>query len=359
MNESTSLVNTDASFWTGELEYELPEGRIAQVPTARREMSRLMVVDPRSAGGAGELSHGVFADLPRFLPDGALLVANDSKVVPARLRGRKESTGGAVELLILAVQAGSIAPAMVRVAKPLHAGQALEFEGGVTARVLEPPVHGRGLFDFAPLDVGEVLRRCGQLPLPPYIERGDGPTPADLERYQTVYAAHPGSVAAPTAGLHFTPELLGELETKGFEFTTITLHVGPGTFTPVRGDVATHEMEEESYEVGEATAQRIANAKAEGRPVVAVGTTTVRALESAATGIGRVEPGWGSSRLFIRPGHRFSVVDALITNFHLPGSTLLSLVTALAGRDCIGRAYGSAIAEGYRFYSYGDAMLIR
>ncbi|MFN2378444.1 MAG: tRNA preQ1(34) S-adenosylmethionine ribosyltransferase-isomerase QueA [Candidatus Binatia bacterium] len=330
--------------------------RIAQTPAARREGSRLMIVDRAKE----DVGHAVFADLASWLPPGALLVANDSLVIPARLRGRKSGSAGAVELLLLGAPSGTVAQAMVKVAKPLHEGQQVEIDGGVTARVASRPEQGRVLVDFAPLQVAEVLERCGEIPLPPYVERTSGPTAADLERYQTVYARSPGSVAAPTAGLHFTNGLLDELRAAGFGFATVTLHVGPGTFTPVRGDVAEHRMEEESYEIGEGAAAAIAEAKSAGRPVVAVGTTTVRALESAAiVGGGAVAAGPGSSRLFIRPGHRFAVVDCLLTNFHLPGSTLLALVMALAGRDRIREAYRAAVEGDYRFYSYGDAMLIR
>ena len=356
MNRSSPRLPDDGPFWTGELEYHLPPDRIAQVPAARRGDSRLMVVDRET----GAIEHANFADVARFLPPRALLVANDSRVIPARLRGRKQGSGGAVEVLVLGVGQGTVASAMVRVAKPLHEGQVVEFRDGVTARVASPPAHGRVTLEFAPLDVTTVLERCGEIPLPPYIDRGSGPTDEDLDRYQTVYARRAGSVAAPTAGLHFTDALISELTSAGFDFATVTLHVGPGTFTPVRGEVADHEMEEEAFDIGADVAARIAAAKAQGRPVVAVGTTTVRTLESAALqGSGVVCAGPGSSRLFIRPGHRFAVVDALLTNFHLPGSTLLALVMALAGRDRIRAAYETAVADGYRFYSYGDAMLIR
>lgn len=346
----------DAPLWTGELDYRLPPDRIAQTPAPRREQSRLMTVDRET----GVLGHHRFSDLPSLLPEGALLVANDSKVIKARLRGRKKTSGGAVEVLILGLGDGTTAPAMVRVSKPLHEGQVLELDGGVDARVASSPEQGRVLLDFSPRQVASVLEVCGEIPLPPYIDRRQGPSDQDHERYQTVYAATAGSVAAPTAGLHFTGALIERLEAAGFGFATVTLHVGPGTFTPVRGDLASHRMEEESYEIDEAVAATIRSAREQGRPVVAVGTTTVRTLESAAlAGDGRLVGGAGRSDLFIRPGHRFAVVDALITNFHLPGSTLLALVMALAGRERIRRAYEAAIDEGYRFYSYGDAMLIR
>lgn len=342
-------------FWTGEIDYRLPEDSIAQTPAARREGSRLMVVDR----GGEDLVHTLFSDLLRVLPAGALLVANDSKVFRARLHGHKRGSGGAVEVLLLGTGPTPIASAMIRVAKPLRAEQQVDFCQSVTARVVKPPENGRAIFDFSPHSVEEAVELCGQLPLPPYIERESGPTPEDAARYQTVYAGASGSVAAPTAGLHFTDELLRELDAAGFEFAKITLHVGPGTFTPVRGLVSTHRMEEEAFEISGDVAERIAEAKRSGRPVVAVGTTSVRALETAASAWGTVAAGPGSTSLFIRPGHRFQVVDALITNFHLPGSTLLALVMALAGVDRIRSAYEVAVREGYRFYSYGDAMLIR
>lgn len=343
------------SFWTGEIDYPLPEDLIAQTPADRRERSRLMVVD-RSRP---DFVHTHFADLLRVLPEGALLVANDSKVFRARLHGHKRGSGGAVEALLLATGASSVGTAMIRVAKPLRDGQVVDFGDGVAARVVGLPVHGRATFDFAPLSVDEAVERCGELPLPPYITRESGPTEEDATRYQTVYAGNPGSVAAPTAGLHFTEELLSALAANGFGFEKITLHVGPGTFTPVRGSLSTHAMEEEAFEIGANVAARISEARSAGRPVVAVGTTTVRALESAARGRGEVAIGPGRTSLFIRPGFRFQVVDALITNLHLPGSTLLALVMALAGEDRIRRAYEAAVRERYRFYSYGDAMLIR
>lgn len=346
------------AFWTGELDYRLPPDRIAQVPAARREASRLMVVD-RSAAVGDSLTHTTFADIGSFLPPRALLVVNDSKVFPARLRGHKADSGGAVEALLLARSEGPVAPAMVRVSKALRPGQAIEWEGGARARVVSVEGGGRVELDFSPDSVDAVVERCGEIPLPPYIERPSGPTDEDRERYQTVYAAPAGSVAAPTAGLHFTRELLDSLDAAGFERASVTLHVGPGTFTPVRGDLGTHNMESESIEVGEDAAMRIARAKREGRAVVAIGTTTVRTLEAAARDDGTVEPGRSATTLFIRPGHRFRVVDALVTNLHLPGSTLLALVMALAGRERMRLAYEAAVREGYRFYSYGDAMLIR
>jgi S-adenosylmethionine:tRNA ribosyltransferase-isomerase len=351
----SSRIEEVESFWSGELDYALPEDLIAQVPAPSRESSRLMVLDRAEQ----KVGHSVFRNLGAHLPARALLVANDSKVFRARLRGTKRGSGGAVEALLLSPGRECVAPAMVRASKSLREGQVIDFPGGVEARVVAAPFEGRTLLDFAPRSVDDVVEQCGELPLPPYIARAAGPTGDDLARYQTVYADAAGSVAAPTAGLHFTPTLLEELAMAGFEFAKVTLHVGPGTFTPVRGDVASHRMEEESFVIPEDVADRIAAAKSEGRAVIAVGTTTVRALESAAIAPGVVGPGAGRTSLFIRPGHRFRVVDALVTNFHLPGSTLLALVMALGGRDLLRSAYETAVRERYRFYSYGDAMLIR
>jgi S-adenosylmethionine:tRNA ribosyltransferase-isomerase len=355
VSSGSSDTTGGGSFWSGELDYQLPESLIAQSPAARREQSRLMVLDRDGDVAA----HSVFSRLGDFLPERALLVANDSRVLPARLRGHKEESGGAVEALMLGVGRGGVAPAMVRVAKPLRVGQAIVFAGGLRAMVVSEPSRGRVSLDFGEIDLVEALGRVGEVPLPPYIGREGGPSEEDRERYQTVYARSPGSVAAPTAGLHFTDELIADLRAGGFDFATLTLHVGPGTFTPVRGTLAEHEMETETYDIPAEVAESVRAAKAEGRAVVAVGTTTVRALESAVDEDGRLRPGAGDTRLFIRPGHRFAVIDALITNFHLPGSTLLALVMALAGRNTMRAAYEDAVRSGYRFYSFGDAMLIR
>jgi len=341
--------------WKGLLDYELPSELIAQEPAPHRQDSRLLVLDRRS----GALTHARFRDIGAFLPPRALLVANDSRVLRARLRGHKQGSGGAVELLVLGLGDGHRAPALSRSSKGLSHGQTIELAHGIVVRVQGPVERGRCLLDFSPLAVEEVLERIGEIPLPPYIERPGGPRSQDHERYQTVYAQAPGSVAAPTAGLHFTEELLSQLREHGFELATVTLHVGPGTFVPVRGSIDEHEMESESFTILPGAAAAVAAARAEGRAVVAVGTTTVRALESAADEGGVLATGASATRLFIRPGHRFRVVDAMVTNFHLPGSTLLALVMALAGREAIERAYEEAIAERYRFYSYGDAMLIR
>jgi len=369
----------------GLLDYRLPPELIAQHPAPVRDESRLMIVDRASA----TLHHARFGDLAAWLPPRALLVGNDSKVVPARLRGNKSGSGGAVEALLLGAYAGETATrarALTRASKGLREGQRLLFAQGISALVAGPVQQGRCVLDFAPCRVAEVMARIGELALPPYIARPHGPSPSDAERYQTVYARAPGSVAAPTAGLHFTGDLLERLQSRGFEFTKVTLHVGPGTFTPVRGSLDDHAMEEEQFEICEEAIDTIGRARRDGRSLVAVGTTTVRALEGAmagamaaawaadaealrgappaaeshaATGSQTLRAGRGSTSLFIRPGHRFRLVDALVTNFHLPGSTLLALVMALAGADLVREAYATAVAERYRFYSFGDAMLIR
>lgn len=333
------------------LDYDLPPELIAQRPADRRDGSRLMVVDRAS----GTIEHARFDELPSLLPPAALLVANDTKVYPARLAGHKTS-GGRIEFLVLETTGPAVA-AMFRVSKPPKDGARVVFEGGVEATVRGPVERGRCRLDFGGRDVAATLAELGSLPLPPYIERE--PEGADAERYQTVFAADEGSVAAPTAGLHFTDALLGRLEVAGFGFERVTLHVGPGTFTPVRGSLDGHRMEAEHCRVDAATAAAIDAARAAGRPVVAVGTTTVRTLESVAARCGGLEAYEGPADAFIRPGHRWAVVDALVTNFHLPGSTLLALVMALAGESLVRRAYAEAVSERYRFYSYGDAMLIR
>jgi S-adenosylmethionine:tRNA ribosyltransferase-isomerase len=347
-----------------DFDYPLPPELIAQTPADRRDASRLMVVPAR-----GPIEHRGFAELPSLLPAGALLVVNDARVVPARLFACKP-TGGAVELLAVERRGpGEVWACLARGARALHEG---------TALVLQPP-RGRSPSGPPPgatvvgRDRDEVLLRFdapllpaleswGEIPLPPYIERHAGPTEGDRERYQTVFARVPGAVAAPTAGLHFTDEILAALAARGIERVAVTLHVGPGTFAPLRigrdDDLDRHVMHAERYLVPEATAAAHARARAEGRPVIAVGTTVVRTLESALDAAGRVAPGDGETRLFLRPGTPVRSVDRLITNFHLPRSTLLMLVMAFAGRERILAAYAEAISRRYRFFSYGDAMLL-
>lgn len=382
-----------------DFDFELPDALIAQTPAPARDQSRLLRVT------ASGVSHHRFTELPALLraelATPPLLVLNDTKVLPARLCARKiladdaprrsgpvREGGGRVELLLcdpLPAPAPRVQRwrAMSRASKPVRPGQRLELldpERGEPAGA--PPLtvaavegEGRVLVDFADTDLDGfygLLDRVGAVPLPPYIRRARGAgedaeadpeaagPKADRERYQTVFARAPGSVAAPTAGLHFTPALLAELAAGGCERAHVTLHVGPGTFLPLRSDdLDAHVMHAERYHVPDATAAAIAAARAAGRPVLAVGTTVVRTLESATPPGARVpQAGWGQTRLFIRPPYRFRAVDALLTNFHLPKSTLLMLVASLAGRRRVLSAYAEAIAAGYRFYSYGDAMLI-
>jgi S-adenosylmethionine:tRNA ribosyltransferase-isomerase len=347
-----------------DFDYELPPERIAQEPLAERDASRLLVVDRET----GRLAHRTFRDLPDLLRRGDRLVVNDARVTPARLLGTRSDTGGAVELFLLHPRSEPGDPpryeAMVRPARRLGEGtEILAGESRVPVRIVERLDARRRLVEFeSGLDVDAFLEREGHMPLPPYIHRPD--TPSDRERYQTVYAARPGSVAAPTAGLHFTPSLLARLEGSGIERSTVSLEVGPGTFAPVEvEEVEDHVVERERFRVDETAAREIAATRSEGGRIVAVGTTAVRVLETAAQAGGRdgtapVAASEGWTELFIHPPHAFRAVDALVTNFHLPRSSLLMLVCALGGRDLILRAYREAVREGYRFYSYGDAMLV-
>jgi len=345
-------------------DYELPPELIAQVPERQRDRSRLLSLSLSD----GAVSHHRFADLPDLLLPGDLLVMNDTRVVPARLLGNKD-TGGRVEVLILDY-AGAMERAregqafscecLVKASKPPKAGQKLLFDQGLEAVVERTPADGvaRLAFSLGP-EMERALWKVGRTPLPPYIRRDQEAPCDDREAYQTVYATRDGAVAAPTAGLHFTPELLDRLGERGVETARVTLHVGYGTFLPVRTEnLAGHRMHPEWCRVDEQAAAAVNRAKAEGRRVVAVGTTTVRALEHFAPGPGRLSPGAGMCDLFIRPGYSFKIIDALVTNFHLPRSTLLMLVSALAGRERVLAAYQEAVARGYRFYSYGDAMLL-
>ncbi len=339
--------------------YELPPELIAQRPAARRDGARLMVVDR----ARGEIGHRRFTDIEALLGPGDLLVVNQTRVVPARVLTRK-ATGGQVELLFHGAPEEADGRwrclCLTRSSKALRAGSSLRpaRDPAVALRVVAVPVAGEALVEgegaFFP-----ALAALGEVPLPPYIARGEGgPDGEDSERYQTVFAQAPGAVAAPTAGLHFTPELLARLAARGVGRVSLTLHVGPGTFLPVRSDdYERHEMMAERFEISEETVAAVGRHRPPVGRTVAVGTTTVRALEGASPA-GRLLPGAGETRLFITPGHRFAQVDALLTNFHLPGSTLLLLVSAFAGRDLVREAYRQAVAERYRFYSYGDAMLI-
>lgn len=338
---------------TSELDYELPRELIAVEPPRERDGGRLMVLD-RRRGGA--IAHCVVRDLPELLPPGALLVVNDTRVIPARLLGVKQGSGGRAEVFLLRPvdEAATRWRAIGRASKGLRAGHVIIIAPGLSVRI---DARGEGgVLDVTLLadDPWAAIEAHGSLPLPPYLARA--PRPEDRERYQTVYAARPGAVAAPTAGLHLSEALLRALASRGVERAALTLHVGAGTFAPVEtDDLDTHVMHSEWYEVPESTAEAVLRARREGRPVVAVGTTVVRALESWQLGEG---PSSGETRLLIQPGYAFRVIDHLLTNFHLPRSTLLALVMAFAGIEPVRAAYAAAVAARYRFYSYGDAMLV-
>ncbi len=332
-----------------EFDYTLPQELIAQSPLAERGASRLLHLD----GATGKINDDNFSSLPGYARTGDLLVFNDTRVIKARLYGTRES-GGKVEALIERLLPPRRALVMLRASHAPKATQRIRFGDSSTATVVER----REDFFLLEFDdeVSVVVERCGELPLPPYIERTANS--ADAERYQTVYARVPGAVAAPTAGLHFDQPMLDRLAASGVRFAYVTLHVGAGTFQPVRVDeVEDHVMHSEWYEIPAATARAVAQTHAAGGRVTAVGTTSLRALESAAS-TGSLEAGSGETRLFIRPGYRFRLVDRLLTNFHLPRSTLLMLVGAFAGVEAVRQAYEHAIRERYRFFSYGDAMLI-
>ncbi len=334
-----------------DFDFDLPGSLIAQEPRPQRDRSRLMMLGRRT----GSLSHCIFADLERLLLPGDTLILNDTRVYPCRLVATKPG-GGKAEIFLLEEKGNNVWEALVKgcagTVKRLTLTPEIEAElsGPSSDAVRTVRFHGVG-------DIRTVLGDIGKVPLPPYIKRD--PTDADRERYQTIYASHDGAVAAPTAGLHFTRELLSKLESKGIELVTITLHVGPGTFQPVRAEkIAEHRMLPERYRISERAAARINEAKRQNRRVIAVGTTSVRTLETVADAGGCIVPGEGSSSLFIHPGYQFKAVDGMITNFHLPKSTLLMLTAAFAGRERVLSAYRAAVTEQYRFYSYGDAMLI-
>jgi len=354
-----------------DFDYELPPERIAQAPAAVRDEARLLVHERAAA----RTQHRRVRELGELLRAGDLLVLNDTRVLRARLFARRAS-GGRVELLLVepsgvpgAVRGEGEWRALVHPARRLRADEGLALEGGPErVRLLArehapdgtPAMEWRVRLEDAAgnvLDAQEVMARAGHVPLPPYVTRPDAET--DVERYQTVYARVPGAVAAPTAGLHFTPALLADLAARGIERASVTLHVGPGTFQPVKSaNVAEHVMHAERFELPPETAAAVRATRARGGRVVAVGTTVVRVLESSAEPGGEVRPGRGETRLFLVPGAEFRVTDALLTNFHLPRSTLLMLVCAFAGRERVLALYQEALAQGYRFYSYGDAMLL-
>jgi S-adenosylmethionine:tRNA ribosyltransferase-isomerase len=342
-----------SSLQLSDFDYNLPDELIAQRPPEKRADSRLMRLDRKDSS----IRHQRFIDLPELLKDGDLLVVNDTRVFPARLKAKRD-TGGIVEMLLLRFpKEGDETPCLLRPGRRIRDGEMLRLENGGELLVR------RGMNGFTVsgigMDLKEAVYRFGKVPLPPYIVRGSrGPDPSDSERYQTVYANLPGAVAAPTAGLHFDENLFDRISERGTRVARVTLHVGPGTFQPVRtADIRSHHMGAETYHIPPETAELIRKTRKAGRRVVAVGTTVVRTLETAFNG--RIlREGEGTSSLFIYPGYRFSVVDALVTNFHLPRSTLLMLVCAFAGTEQVLEAYRAAVREKYRFYSYGDAMFI-
>jgi S-adenosylmethionine:tRNA ribosyltransferase-isomerase len=342
---------------TADYDFVLPPELIAQAPLARRDASRLMVLHR----AAGTIEHRSFTDLPSLLAPRDLLVVNRSRVVKARLLGRRVGSGAPAEIFLLASLGEGRYEAMVSPGGKLKPGRVVEIAPGFRVEVLAVTERRTRVVrldvDSPFTGVEAAIEAHGHVPLPPYISRPD--EAADLERYQTVYAREAGSVAAPTAGLHFTPELLATIDARGVQRAEVVLHVGAGTFKPVETeDPAAHAMHEERYVVPDATARMVDDTRAAGARVWAVGTTTVRTLESAAGADGAVRPGEGETRIFIRPPARPRVVDALVTNFHLPRSTLIMLVAACAGYELTMRAYREAVAERYRFYSYGDAMAI-
>lgn len=333
--------------------YELPPELIAQDPLEERCASRLLVLDKHT----GAVSHHVFREIADFLQPGDCLVLNNTKVIPARLLGVREETGAHVEVLLLKRREADVWETLVKPGKKCRPGARLSFGDGILrAEVLEVVEEGNRLVRFIFEGIfEEVLDRLGEMPLPPYITH----KLQDKNRYQTVYARQEGSAAAPTAGLHFTKELLEQIEAKGIKIAYVTLHVGLGTFRPVKEEnVLNHHMHSEYYEVSEETAALINRTRAEGGRIICVGTTSCRTIESAADREGFVQAGSGNTDIFIYPGYQFRVLDGLITNFHLPESTLIMLVSALAGRENVLNAYAEAVRERYRFFSFGDAMLV-
>ncbi len=337
-----------------EFDYPLPNALIAQYPSPQRGETSLMILH-RETGG---IEHRAFGEITKHLNSGDLLVMNKTRVLPARIIGRKE-TGGKIEILLIPSWNGTKGEwkALIKGSGKVKRGTRIRFEGGIEGEI-EELKDGKAKVRFSYQgEMMDILEKIGHIPLPPYIKRRD--EPLDRERYQTVFAERDGSIAAPTAGLHFTHTLLQSLKKSGVRTSAITLHIGIGTFTPVKAsDIEDHTMEAEWIEISEETAGEIEDTKARGGRVVAVGTTTTRALESFSDGRGGVRSGKGMTSLFIYPPYRFRVIDGLVTNFHLPKSTLIMLVSALTGRDLLMKAYQEAIRKEYRFYSYGDAMLI-
>lgn len=338
---------------TSDFYYDLPQELIAQTPMERRDGSRLMTLDRRT----GETGHRHFYDLPSLLRPGDCLIMNDSRVLPARLLGRRLPGGGACEVLLLTDKGENVWECLVRPGRKLRTGARMTFgDGSLAAEVVREEADGNRLIRFEYEGIFlEVLERLGKMPLPPYIKE----ELQDQERYQTVYSKVLGSAAAPTAGLHFTPELLREIEARGVGLGYVTLHVGLGTFRPVKEEaVENHDMHSEFCTVPAETAALINRTKAEGGRVICVGTTSCRTLESWAEDDGHMKPRSGWTNIYIYPGYRFKVMDGLVTNFHLPESTLIMLVSAFAGREAVLAAYQEAVKERYRFFSFGDAMFI-
>lgn len=336
-----------------DFDYDLPQELIAQDPLEDRSSSRLMVLDKTT----GEVEHKIFKDIVEYLQPGDCLVINNTKVIPARLYGTREGKTGKIEILLLKRRENDVWETLVKPGKKCKIGTKLVFgDGLLTGEIIDIVEEGNRLIQFHYEGIfEEILDQLGQMPLPPYITH----QLQDKNRYQTVYAKYDGSAAAPTAGLHFTPELLQQVRDMGVEIAEVTLHVGLGTFRPVKEtDVLKHHMHSEFYRIEQSEADKINKAKAEGHRVIAVGTTSTRTLESAAREDGFLEEKSGWTEIFIYPGYQFKVIDALITNFHLPESTLVMLVSALAGREHVLNAYKIAVQERYRFFSFGDAMLI-
>lgn len=352
-NETESAVHQTGMMDINDFDYDLPEELIAQDPIEDRSSSRLLLLDKKT----GKTQDKIFRDIIDELNPGDCLVINNTKVIPARLMGVKEDTGAHIEVLLLKREQDDVWEVLVKPGKKAKPGTIITFgDGRLKAEVLEVVEDGNRKIRFSYQGIfEEILDELGQMPLPPYITH----QLKDKNRYQTVYAKHTGSAAAPTAGLHFTPELLKEIEEKGIDIARVTLHVGLGTFRPVKVDEITdHHMHSEFYQVDEEAAEKINRAKDSGHRVICVGTTSCRTIESAADETGHLKPTSGWTEIFIYPGYKFKILDGLITNFHLPESTLIMLVSALAGREHVLAAYEEAVQERYRFFSFGDAMLI-
>ncbi len=344
-----------------EFDYELPEELIAQLPADKRENSKMLVLEKESK----QIFHKHFYDIVDLIDTNSILVLNNTKVMPARLYGKKEETGAKIEVFLLKQLEGKKWETLIKPSKRVKEGTIIKISDELSAKAIEKTEEDGGWIVELIYEgnILEVLHRNGNIPLPPYIERklaNEDIKKLDFERYQTVYAKDEGSVAAPTAGLHFTKEILQKLKDKGVEIAYVTLNVGLGTFRPVKCEnILEHKMHSETFEISEDTARKINEAKAKGKKLIAVGTTTVRTLETAYQKYGCIKACHDHSELFIYPPYEFKVIDELITNFHLPKSTLLMLVSALAGKDFIFKAYKEAIENNYRFFSYGDCMFIR